>query len=240
MIFNYPLGPDLTPCNTGESCSCRELLHHWQTSAPRCHGAASTSYIRGVQLRRWNIHKLIYSYNTVQVIIMQSDCCIIGHLLLFNYIFIDFRYLPLQWLWPTFRDPMISGSITSWWKYVLSFMSSHIHCRWWCVDIWYLTFNTLQLPVLNIAGQLAPLQPPRKTIVCCSYELKLYLLWAKHNLSPRYLPTPSHLIPTWCGGFMVNHDSCIPISDDALHFLTIAQQGNNPLANQCNKYTYRR
>ena len=38
------------------------------------------------------------------------------------------------------------------------------------------------------------------------------------------------------GGFMVNHDSCIPISDDALHFLTIAQQGNNPLANQCNTH----
>ena len=35
---------------------------------------------------------------------------------------------------------------------------------------------------------------------------------------------------------MVNHDSCIPISDDALHFLTIAQQGNNPLANQCNTH----
>ena len=143
------------------------------------------------------------------MIVALLDTCF--YLITFSYIL--YIYLPLQWLWPTFRDPMISGSITSWWKYVLSFMSSHIHCRWWCVDIWYLTFYTLQLPVLNIAGQLAPLQPPRKTIVCCSYELKLCLLWATHNLSPKYLPTPSHLIPTWCGGFMVNHDSCVMYSN---------------------------
>ena len=184
MIFNYPLGPDLTPRNTGESCSCQELVHHWQTSVPRCHGALVPPQPVTSEVCNWEGETHINSFTHI----MRSDCYIIGYLLLFNYIFIDSRYLPLQWLWPTFRDPMISGSITSWWKYVLNFMSSHIHCRWWCVDIWYLTFYTLQLPVLNIAGQLAPLQPPRKTIVCCSYELKLYLLWAKHNLSPKYLP----------------------------------------------------
>ena len=100
MIFNYPHGPILTPCNTGESCSWPELLHHWQTSAPwtMVPPQPVTS-----ELCNWKGETHINLYFSIQynlyvltVIFIMSDCCIIGHLFLFHYIFIDFRYL--QWL----------------------------------------------------------------------------------------------------------------------------------------------
>ena len=126
-------------------------------------------------------HTSSFTHIMQRAIVALLDTCF--YFITFSQIF---RYL--QWLVEMANlhgsksNYQISGSITSCEVCLkLCFMSSQVvtcvyNSGWWCVDIWYLTFYTLQLPVLNIAGQLAPLQPPRKTIVCCSYELKLFAL----------------------------------------------------------------